>query len=71
MTAKFQLESIVYLKTDQSQLPRMVVQIAFSKSGVRYDLACGPSESWHYDYEISAEKDSLMAMGIESTQNYQ
>jgi hypothetical protein len=42
---KIELGSIVYLKTDKDQLPRIVVRISISINGIMYELACGSSVS--------------------------
>ncbi len=56
---KFNLGQILYLKTDTGQVPRILVEVSISINNMRYCLACGSSTSWHYDFEISAEKDVL------------
>ncbi len=61
----FSLKQIVYLKTDAEQLGRFVTAISLKGSGaVVYDLTCGTSESSHYDFEITAEKDILKCLDI-------
>lgn len=57
MTNKYSIEEIVYLKTDPEQLPRMVTCIELRKNSVSYQLSCGTQVSYHYDFEISKEKD--------------
>jgi hypothetical protein len=56
---KFNIEQIVFLKTDPEQLPRIVYSIQVLKDGLMYQLACGIQASWHTVFEISAEKDVL------------
>lgn len=51
------LGDIVYLKTDPDQTERMIIQIALNGKGVSYELVCGTTSSWHYDIEISDNKD--------------
>lgn len=59
---EFEIGQVVYLKTDTDQTPRMVTQIAISGSGgLLYRLTCGTNESFHYEIEISAEKNLVMA----------
>lgn len=57
---KFNLKQEVYLKTDIDQYKRYVTGICIRQTGVNYELACGSNSSWHYDFEISIEKDVLV-----------
>lgn len=62
MTIKnaFELKEHVYLITDTEQLERIVVGIYVTPGGtLTYTLTCGGEESEHYDFEISAEFDTL------------
>jgi len=54
---KFELEEIVFLITDSEQCLRIVTGIQVNKDSLIYRLNCGVSESWHYDYEISSNKN--------------
>jgi hypothetical protein len=56
---KFNIEQIVFLKTDPEQLPRIVYSIQVLKDRLMYQLACGVQASSHTAFEISAEKDVL------------
>ena len=47
----------VYLKTDRDQFERMVTGYCVRQNGITYELSLGSTTSWHYDFEISAEKD--------------
>lgn len=59
---QFNFEQIVYLKTDRDQNPRIVVSIQVNNGGVLlYRLCCGTHDSWHYEFEITPEKDVLVA----------
>ena len=52
-----EIGDIVYLKTDQDQLPRIVVAIEVYKQGeLLYSLMQGTIRSPHYDFEITTEK---------------
>ena len=53
----FEPGDIVYLKTDRDQYERIVTGYCIRKSGVSYELAFGSSTSWHYDFEITFEKE--------------
>lgn len=53
----FEIGSIVFLKTDQDQKPRIVHELLVSINGVVYKVMQGAFSSWHYDFELSTEKD--------------
>lgn len=56
----FKIGEIVYLKTDVRQYERLVVRLQIIKGNVMYRVALGPDEgSWHYDFELSREKDIM------------
>ena len=58
---KYEFEEIVYLKTDQEQMPRIVVSVEVYKGGeLLYKLACGTATSSHYEFEMSREKNVLL-----------
>ena len=60
---KFELEEIVYLKTDINQYERLVVRIQVTKGNIMYNVALGSAEgSWHYDFELSREKDPMKSI---------
>lgn len=60
---KFNHGQIVYLKTDLEQKPRIVSRFTVMPSGqISYALGCGVEESWHYDFEISEEKEVLTTL---------
>jgi hypothetical protein len=57
---KFEIGSIVYLKTDKDQNERIIRQINIDVSNsIQYSIAYGSCISWHYDFEITAEKNVL------------
>ena len=54
---EFNIEQVVYLKTDLEQRPRMVTGITLRPhNSVTYELAEGNNSSWHYGIEITKEK---------------
>lgn len=54
---KYAIGDIVYLITDKDQSERIVIGILFRGKGhYNYDLACGATSCWHYEYEISETK---------------
>lgn len=59
---KFKLGELVYLKTDPEQMARIIISLQISvDGGLLYKLAIGMSEQWHYEVEISREKDIVLA----------
>jgi len=59
---EFEIGEVVYLKTDIDQHQRIVTAIQITASGVLYRLAFGAADTWHYDIEISTEKNVLVAV---------
>jgi hypothetical protein len=57
---KFEIAQIVYLITDNEQLPRIVTAITIRQLGLVYELSQGASTSSHFDYEISTEKELIL-----------
>ncbi len=57
--SKFNIGDEVYLKTDIDQNCRLVTGLTVRATSISYDLSCGTSESTHYDFEITLEKDVL------------
>lgn len=55
----FNIEDIVYLKTDSELLPRIVTAYEVSKGCILYKLTQATASSWHYDYEIVKSKDEV------------
>lgn len=58
---KFQIGQIVFLKTDREQFERIITGICIRMNGMSYELSFGNSTSWHFDFEISIEKNILIA----------
>ena len=63
------LGDVVYLKTDNQQLPRIVTEICLqggtmNNYTILYELAQSDVESKHYDSEISKTKDKNLTLGI-------
>jgi hypothetical protein len=56
---EFNLDEIVYLKSDQEQVPRIINGILLSQGGCLYSLSCGEHDSWHYGNEITRTKNLL------------
>lgn len=63
---KYELKQTVYLKTDGEQLARIVTGIHIRPNNcMLYSLSCGTSETNHYDFEISEEKNILLNTLVE------
>jgi len=56
---KYQIGDVVFLKTDTDQYHRIVTAICIRVTGIQYELGFGHSSSWHYDIEITKDKDIL------------
>lgn len=62
--------SIVYLRTDPKQLPRIIGRYNVFSAGVdsegrhmhtvTFALSCGTEETYHYRFEFTDEPDALM-----------
>jgi|8_EtaG_2_1085327.scaffolds.fasta_scaffold283666_2 hypothetical protein len=66
---KVKLGEIVYLKTDDEQLPRIVTRISIlggsmSDSIITYEISQGQESSEHYESEIITNKDLKFKLGI-------
>lgn len=57
--SQYRIGEILYLKTDGDKKARILIGIQFTGTSACYRLACGTSESWHFDVEISREKEFL------------
>lgn len=57
--SKFKIGDFVYLVTDIDQLPRIVTGYYIRLDSITYGLSFGSGESFHYDFEISSNKDIL------------
>jgi len=53
---KFEIEQIVFLITDDDQQKRIITGIQVCKSHLLYRLACGTTDSWHFEYELKLSK---------------
>ena len=55
---KFSVGEIVYLKTDGDQLRRVITALkVLPNDCILYELSCGATHSFHYDFEINEEED--------------
>lgn len=58
-TLHFDIGDSVYLKTDPEQAERLVTGINIRQNGISYALSHLTNESYHYDFEISKERDII------------
>lgn len=58
---KYDIGDEVFLKTDTDQYPRMIISIRVNKYDLVYELTCGTVTSYHYDFEMSKEKNYTKA----------
>jgi len=59
---EFKIKEVVYLNTDKEQKPRLVTGITLRPfNSVTYGLTENTCESWHYGFEISKERDVILA----------
>lgn len=56
---EFEIEDIVFVKTDEKQLPRMVQGYLIYKNEIKYYLVLGEGSCYFYGFEISKEKSFL------------
>lgn len=63
---KYNIGQVVYLRTDDEQLPRIIAGIIIRYSGMIYCLACGTTETNHYDFEFSITKNTLIILNVEN-----
>lgn len=58
---KYSIGEVVYLITDDEQLPRMVSAISVRSGGyICYELMQGTTDSWHIEAEMSRKKQLVL-----------
>ena len=57
---KYNIGDSLYIKTDKDQKLRILTQITILPIGLRYCLSCDEVDTWHYDIEITNEKNILI-----------
>lgn len=58
----YEYGDIVYIKTDPNQYPRQVVCLLFNPTGiVQYGVQSCTYISYHYGFELTIEKDVVLA----------
>ena len=58
---KYNIGQTVYLRTDADQLERLITGINIRPNGISYALTNGTNESYHYDFEITFDRDIIKA----------
>ena len=59
----YDIGEYVYLKTDNEQKQRLIIQITIQPDKtLQYNVRCGTEDSWHYEIEINKEKDILKSI---------
>lgn len=56
---KHSIGDLVYLKTDIDQNERLITGIMITQNGLQYELSFNTDRSWHFDVEISKDKDMV------------
>lgn len=60
---KFDYGQVVYVKTDTAQDPRQVIGVqGTADGGMLIKLTIDGEASWHYECEITEEKDIMLTM---------
>jgi hypothetical protein len=57
----FDIGDSVYLKTDPEQAERLVTGISVRQNGITYAISHLTNETWHYDFEITKDRDIIKA----------
>jgi hypothetical protein len=57
----FEIEELVFLKTDPEQFTRVVISITVYKNHVEYNLGCGNEVTPHFAFEISRSKTVMLS----------
>ena len=60
----FSIGDTVYLRTDSEQEERIVTGLLIRLEGIIYYVTQGTSESSHYDFELTAERDVMKGLGL-------
>jgi hypothetical protein len=59
---EYKIGQVVYLKTDNDQIPRIVTRIFVSISELMYELSCGTVHTEHWGFEMLPEKDLITTL---------
>lgn len=64
IVCKWAWGTTLYLKTDQDQKPRQLVGVMTRPTGTLYELTCGASGSWHYEFEITEQPNNVTKLQL-------
>lgn len=53
--------TIVYLRSDSEKEPRIITGYEINSTGFTYRVECGVQTSYHYGFELTDNKDELLA----------
>ena len=53
---KYNLGDFVYLLTDTDQRTRVITAIMVNPGSIEYGLRCGTEDSWHFECELSPDR---------------
>jgi len=60
---KYDYGQIVYVRTDVDQYPRQIIGVqGTADGGMLIKLSTDGDISWHYDCELSSEKDLMLSL---------
>jgi hypothetical protein len=60
---KYDYGQIVYVRTDVDQYPRQIIGVqGTADGGMLIKLSTDGDISWHYDCELSGEKDLMLSL---------
>lgn len=61
-----QIEDIVYMKTDMEQRAHIITGAVIRPDGIQYLVSNNGLEYNQYAFEITKERNKLMALGVEN-----
>lgn len=57
MIIKYQIDDVLYLRTDPERIPRLCTGYTVRRADISYELASGTTSSWHYQNEVTNDPD--------------
>lgn len=64
MRFDFEIGQEVYFRTDPQQQPNLITGIMIKQDGILYEVSFVNQSSWHYSFELSSERNILMACDV-------
>ena len=68
---KFKIGDMVYLKTDCQQQKRIIQYYHVFESEIIYQVGCGLDSSEHHWFELNANIDLSISLGLDDRGSYQ